>query len=199
MARYRGSISKISRNLGVVLDGYPKTERIKRRYGSGQHGQARKKYSDYAIQLREKQKVRVTYGLLEKQFRRYYEFAQQRKGDTGTILLQRLESRLDNVLYRSGLVESRPQSRQMIVHGHILVNGRKVDVPSFICRQGDTVTIREKSQKLFKGLQEGRAPVVPHWLTVDNNALSVIYNATPAREDIDPTFQENLIVEYYSR
>ena len=199
MARYRGSVCKLSRSVGVPLDGYPKTERMKRTYGPGQHGQARKKPSEYALQLQEKQKVRYTYGLSEKQFRKYYDIAQSKKGVTGTVFLQRLESRLDNILYRSGLVMTRPQSRQAITHGHIRVNGRKVDIPSYIMKIGDEITIREASKKFIRTQTDSNANTVSDWLDVDDVGLSVRFKALPERSEIDQSFKEQLIIEYYSR
>ena len=201
MARYRGSVTKLSRNEGVGLDGFPKCAVLKRPYGSGQHGQARKKLSEYALQLREKQKVKRTYGLLEKQFRRNYAISIRKKGVTGTIMLQRLEARLDSILYRSTLANSRPQSRQLIAHGHILINGKKTDIPSYILKAGDVITVRERSKAFFKSLQPLRRAVadIPVWLNVDTEALTVTVNALPEREEIDRTFKEALIIEFYSR
>ncbi len=199
MARYTKSVTKLARNSGGTLDGFPKTENLKREYGSGQHGQARKKLSEYAIQLREKQKVKRTYGIQEKQFRRYYKDAVRRTGVTGTTLLQRLESRLDNIVYRTGLAYSRPQSRQLVTHGHILVNGQRVNVPSYILKPGDEITIRERSKKLLTELQEGRSPVVPEWLSVDSKALTARFAAIPERQDLDQSINEQLIIEFYSR
>ncbi|MBK8189375.1 MAG: 30S ribosomal protein S4 [Vampirovibrionales bacterium] len=199
MARYRESIRKLARNTGGTLDGYPKSENLRRAYPSGQHGQARKKLSEYAVQLKEKQKVRRIYGILEKPFRTAYKKAVRKKGVTGTLLLQSLESRLDNILYRSGLAQSRPQSRQLISHCHILVNGRKVNVPSYQMKIGDIITVRERSKALFRSLQEGRSPVTPSWLEVDAAALAVRFAAVPMREEIDPTLNEHLIIEFYSR
>lgn len=199
MARYRGSVTKQARNSGGTLDGYPKTDNLRRPYPSGQHGQARKKLSEYAIQLREKQKVRRTYGLLEKQFRKVYAYATSRKGVTGTILLQRLEMRLDNIFYRSGLAISRPQARQIIVHGHVLVNGQKVNVPSYLMKPGDIITIRERSKEMVKNLQEGRSPHVPNWIETDAKNLMAKFVSVPEREEMDQTINEQLIIEYYSR
>ena len=200
MARFRGSIRKLSRNSGGTLDGYPKTENLRRGYPSGQHGQGRQKLSEYATQLKEKQKVRRTYGVLEKPFRRYYQSAIRKKGVTGTILLQTLESRLDNVLYRSGLVISRSHARQLIVHGHILINSRKVDIPSYQLKLNDEIAVRARSQKVFKTFQEsGSRPPVPAWLDVDTDKLKVRFAAVPERQDIDATLNEQLIIEFYSR
>jgi small subunit ribosomal protein S4 len=171
----------------------------KKPYATGQHGQARKKLSEYAIQLREKQKVRRMYGVQEKQFRKYYEKATRTTGVTGTIIFQLLEARLDNVLYRSGLVPSRAQARQMIGHGHFLVNGRKVDIPSVQLKPGDVITPKEKSKELIKQLSEIATTATPRWLDVDKDNLAIRVNAKVEREDVDATLKEALIVEYYSR
>lgn len=202
MARYRESIFKQSRRAGAVLDISPKAAKMKRTAAPGQHGAARKKLSEYGIQLAEKQKVRRTYGLLEKQFRRVYERAVRKQGVTGTILLQLLESRLDNVLYRSGLATTRPQGRQLIAHGHVQVNGQKVDIASYQLKPGDMLLVREKSKSIFKHVQETNphhSPLVPHWLEVDENNMVVKFKNVPEREDIDKSINEALIIEYYSR
>lgn len=202
MARYRDSIFKQSRRAGAVLDISPKAARMKNSNPPGQHGAARKKLSEYALQLAEKQKVRRTYGLLEKQFHRTYERAVRKKGVTGTILLQLLECRLDNILYRSGLATTRPQARQYIVHGHVQVNGQKVDIASYQMKPGDILTVREKSRAILKQLQEANphhSPMVPHWLEVDDTNMVAKFKAIPEREDLDQTINEALIIEYYSR
>jgi len=168
----------------------------------GQHGAARKKQSEFAIQLAEKQKVRRTYGLLEKQFRRTYDRAVRKQGVTGTILLQLLECRLDNILYRSGLATTRPQARQLVAHGHVQVNGHKVDIASYQMKPGDILLVREKSRAFVKQLQETNPhhnAVVPHWLEVDADNMVVKFASIPAREDMDQTINEALIIEYYSR
>jgi small subunit ribosomal protein S4 len=202
LARNRESLFKQSRRAGQILDITPKTAKMKRTTPPGQHGAARKKLSEYAIQLAEKQKVRRTYGLMEKQFRRTYDRAVRKPGVTGTILLQLLESRLDNVLYRSGLISSRPQGRQMICHGHVEVNGHKVDIASYQVKPGDFITVREKSRAIFKNLRElspHAAPTPPHWMDVDADNLVAKVKAIPEREDIDATINEALIIEFYSR
>jgi len=168
----------------------------------GQHGAARKKQSEFAIQLAEKQKVRRTYGLLEKQFRRTYDRAVRKQGVTGTILLQLLECRLDNILYRSGLATTRPQARQLVSHGHVQVNGHKVDIASYQMKPGDILTVREKSRAFLKQLQESNphhSALVPHWLEVDETNMVVKFKSIPEREDMDQTINEALIIEYYSR
>jgi small subunit ribosomal protein S4 len=199
LARYRQSIRKLARNSGGTLDGYPKTQGMKRSYPSGQHGQARKKKSEFAIQLLEKQKVKRTYGVLEKQFSRYYKYAVARPGVTGTVLLQRLESRLDNIVYRGGFGYSRPQARQLISHGHVLVNGQKVDIPSYIMKPGDVITVRERSKEFVnQQIASFNAPI-PSWLEVDNNVPSIKFMAVPEREEMDQSINEQLIIEFYSR
>ncbi len=202
MARYRDSIFKQSRRAGTVLDISPKAAKMKNPNPPGQHGAARKKLSEYAVQLAEKQKVRRTYGLMEKQFRRTYEKAVRKQGVTGTILLQLLECRLDNILFRSGLATTRPQSRQLVSHGHVQVNGQKVDIASYQMKPGDILSIREKSKALTKNLQAANphhSPLVPHWLEVDDTNMVVKFKSTPEREDMDQTINEALIIEYYSR
>lgn len=199
MARYRKSIQKLARNTGGTLDGYPKTHNLRRPYPSGQHGQARKKKSEYALQLLEKQKVRRTYGVQEKQFVKYYEYAVRRKGVTGTVLLQRLETRLDNIVYRAGFGYSRPQARQLVSHGHVNVNGKRVDVPSYILKPEDVVSVREKSKAIVTANTEGYAPIIPTWMTVDTNAMTASLQTIPEREEMDPDINEQLIIEFYSR
>ena len=166
----------------------------------GQHGTARKKISEYGIQLREKQKVRRAYGMLEKQFRNYYEKAAAGKESTGFALLKMLELRLDNVIYRVGLGVSRAEARQIVNHGHITVNGRKVNIPSYQVKVGDVIAVKESKQALemfasLKGLKVN----TPKWLEFDTNSLTGKVLALPEREDIDLNIQEHLIVEYYSR
>ena len=208
MARYTGSVCRLCRREGCKL--FLKGEKC---YGEkctlnnratppGQHGQARqRKMSEYGTQLREKQKAKRAYGVLENQFHRYFLEADRQKGITGENLLVLLERRLDNVVYRVGFGASRPMARQLVLHGHILVNGKKVNVPSFLVKAGDVITIREKSaeSEYFKGLREGTGKVMPSWLVIDAANLKVTVEAMPKREDVDLTIQENLIVEHYSR
>ena len=168
----------------------------------GEHGQARqRKQSEYGIQLREKQKARRAYGVLETQFHHYFEQAERTKGITGENLLSLLELRLDNVVYRLGLGASRPQARQLVRHGHIRVNGKKVNIPSYQVKVNDVITIRERSQEMehFKAMREGTSRVIPKWLTLDAENLKATVVALPQREDVDLTLQEHLIVELYSR
>lgn len=207
MARYTDSVCKLCRNEGVKL--FLKGSRCyttkcaieRRRYGPGQHGQERKKQSEYALQLREKQKVRRLYLVLERQFASYFEVAsKQKKVPTGLKLLQLLESRLDNVVYRSGLTPSRKQARQLILHGHFTVDGKCVTIPSFQLKTSQVVSVADGSKKLVKELVEANPmPVKPNWMDVDLDNLKASLINLPQREDLDPTIREALIVEYYSR
>jgi small subunit ribosomal protein S4 len=167
----------------------------------GQHGTGRRKLSEYGLQLREKQKARRIYGVLEKQFANYFVKAEKMKGITGENLLQLLERRLDNVVYRLGFAQSRPQARQLVRHGHITVNGRKVNIPSFLVDLDDIVAVKAKSAsevEHFKLLKEGTGRTVAPWLEVNYEALEAKVVSLPSREDIDVEIQEHLIVEYYS-
>jgi len=211
MARHTDAVCKLCRREGMKL--FLKGDRCftkcpleKKNYPPGQHGptrRTRRKVSDYGRQLREKQKVRRIYGVYERQFRRYFRQAVQAKGMTGTALLQLLERRLDNVVYRMGLASSRAQARQLVTHGHIMVNGHKVDIASYSVRPGDVITVKERSRKspYFKDLAEdfGRKQTPPKWLSVNTDEMSATVVALPEREDIDITINEQLIVEYYSR
>lgn len=206
MARHTEAVCKICRNEGkkLFLKGNrcfsAKCSVAKRPYGSGQHGQNRKKLSEFAVHLREKQKVRHSYLVSEKQFHRYYKFAMKKKGVTGTVLLQNLESRLDSIIATAGLTAGRKQSRQLIRHRHFTVNGRIVDIPSYKVKPGDEVSVKVKSSKLIKEIVE-TLPEQPelNWLSVDKNNLKIKVNSLPEREDLDPTIKEQLIVEYYSK
>ncbi|HQE05348.1 MAG: 30S ribosomal protein S4 [Tepidanaerobacteraceae bacterium] len=208
MARYTGPVCRLCRREGVKL--YLKGDRcysskcaIERRgYPPGQHGQMRRKASEYGLQLREKQKARRIYGVLERQFRSYYEEAVRQKGVTGENLLRLLESRLDNVIYRMGFAPSRPQARQIVRYGHVEVNGKRVTIPSYLVKEKDVIAIREKSRSLgmFKEIAEaGESKVVPEWLSVNFETLTGQVNYLPNREDIDVPLQEQLIVELYSK
>ena len=163
--------------------------------------QRRKKVSEYGAQLKEKQKVRFIYGVLEKQFRHYFEKASNMKGVTGENMLSLLELRLDNVVYRLGLAKTRRMARQVVGHGHIRVNGNKVDIPSYQVKVGDVITLRQRSQEyeIFKALREGTSVLTPKWLTFDAQNLTGKVSALPSRDDIDYEVQENMIVEFYSR
>jgi len=209
MARYTKAVCRLCRREGTKL--YLKGERcytdkcvITKRPGKpGEHSQERRgKMSDHGLQLREKQKVRRTYGLQEKQFRRYFKEAERKQGITGENFLKILESRLDNVIYRLNLARSRPEARQIVLHGHVLVNNRRVNIPSFLVKEGDVVSIKEKSRGLahikeILETNEGRG--VPSWLEVDLEKGTGKVLGEPRREDLDMEFEEHLIVEYYSR
>jgi small subunit ribosomal protein S4 len=201
MARYTGPITKKSRRLGVDLVGFDKAYE-RRPYPPGQHGRGRQKESEYRLQLHEKQKARYTYGILEKQFRRYYEEANRTQGKTGEALLQILESRLDNVVYRAGLARTRRHARQLVVHGHFLVNGRKVNVPSYRVAAYDVIDVRPKSQEMTPFIiareTQGERPV-PAWLEVLPGQLRILVHQLPVRQQIDTPVQEQLIVELYSK
>ena len=209
MARYTGAVCRLCRREGQKL--FLKGDRCytdkcaleRRSYAPGQHGNARnKKLSEYGVQLREKQKARRYYGVLESQFAEYFEMANKRKGMTGENLLAILESRLDNVVYRLGFAMSRAEARQLVRHGHFTINGKKVNIPSYLVSVGETVELKESSRSLdkFKGSLEANASrVVPKWLDMDktHNVAKVV--AVPAREDIDLPIEEHLIVELYSK
>jgi small subunit ribosomal protein S4 len=203
MARHTGPRDKISRRFGVPLFG-PTKALERRNFPPGQHGLrgGRRKKSDYAIALGEKQKLRFQYGLLERQFRLYYEEAARRRGVTGEILLQLLELRLDNVCYRLGFANTRTAARQFVGHGHVMVNGRRVDIPSCQCRPGDVIKIVDKpsSQQLaLRMMDVTQAVPLVDWLTLDREKLQGTVARVPAREDIAPIVNEQLIVELYSR
>ena len=208
MARYTGSVCRLCRRVGTKL--FLKGDRCysekcsvtKRHTPPGMHGQSRRKQSEYGIQLREKQKCRRAYGVLESQFRKYFDMATNMRGVTGENMLCLLERRLDNVVYRLGLGESRPMARQIVMHGHIRVNGKKVDIPSYLVKPGDVITVKEHSRDMenLKALKEqGTSKLVPKWLEMDAENLTGRVIAQPQRDDIDLTIEEHLIVEYYSR
>ena len=201
MARYTGPITKKSRRLKVDLVGGDAAFE-KRPYAPGQHGRGRIKESEYLLQLREKQKARFTYGVMEKQFYRYYVEASRRQGKTGDNLLQLLETRLDNVVYRAGFARTRRQARQLVVHGHFLVNGKKVDIPSFQVTDHDIVDVREKSLELtplIVARETHGERVVPAWLEAIPTRMRILVHQLPTRAQIDLPVQEQLIVEYYSK
>jgi small subunit ribosomal protein S4 len=213
MARYTGPVCKLCRREGekLFLKGArclsPKCSFERRSYPPGEHGRdsqfRRGRASDFSLQLREKQKARRIYGILERQFRRYFHQAQSRPGLTGANLLIMLESRLDNVIYRMGLADSRNHARQLVQHGHFMINGIKTNVPSYLVRPGDEVTIRDGSRKrkYFREIQpyiEAR-PTPPEWVTLDANALKGTIVRMPERREIDSPINDQLIVEYYSR
>lgn len=199
--RYTESKAKRCRAVGVNLYGNAKFDRMISRgtYPPGQHGQKKRKMSDFGEHLLEKQKIRWTYGLSEKQIVRLYMEASSAKADTGSVLLQLLEQRLDNIVFRSGLFASRDQARQIISHGHVIVNGKKLNVPSARLRPGDEITFKEKSRALVKGMSAGLQHLKPDWLEVHAEEPRIKFSSIPQREDIDQTFRENLVVEFYSR
>jgi small subunit ribosomal protein S4 len=209
MARYIGPVCRLCRREGMKL--FLKGERCytdkcaieKRNVPPGQHGRARKaKMVGYGIQLREKQKVKRTYGVLENQFRRYFEAADRQRGITGELLLQMLERRLDNVVYRLGFATSRPQARQLVRHGHFTVNGKKVDIPSYAVRQGDTVAVRATSGQnptIQHAMEEVKGRGIPEWLVLEPAGLAGKVSQLPTREQINLPVQEQLIVELYSK
>lgn len=200
MARYTGPKNKLFRNWGVKDLSNRKLTSSMRQTASGQHGAVRKKLSEYALHLNEKQKIRLTYLVSEKQFAKYYTEATRRKGVTGTLLLQLLESRLDNVLFRSGFGVTRSQSRQIVNHGHVLVNGKKVDIPSYLVKAGDVITVRSKSSDFIKSVIESiDVACAPAWMTIDRDALKITFDRMPEREELDPDFKEQLVIEYYSK
>lgn len=201
MARYTGPKHKACRRARTPLCQSKKCPVDRRPYPPGEHGRGRIRESDYQVQLREKQKLRVMYGVLERQFRRYYEEADRLPGVTGDRLLQILESRLDNVVWRAGLAATRPQARQLVNHGHFLVNGKKVDIPSFQVRQGDVVTVKEASRDLviIQHAVDTLDRPSPEWLDVDLGERRVTVRDLPSRDQIDTAIQEQLIVELYSK
>ncbi|MBE5821597.1 MAG: 30S ribosomal protein S4 [Clostridiales bacterium] len=208
MARYTGEACRICRREGQKL--FLKGQRCytdkcavtRRAYGPGQHGQKRKKMSEYGMQLREKQKTKSFYGVLEGQFRKYFEMASNKKGVTGENLLQILESRLDNVVYRLGFGSSRPQARMLVTHGHFEVNGKKVNIPSYLLKEGDVITLKETSRQdaIFKeNIAVNAKKAMPSWLEADiENYVGKVVKL-PARDEIDLPVEERLIVELYSK
>jgi small subunit ribosomal protein S4 len=203
MARYTGPKSKISRRYGVPLFG-PTKALERKNYPPGMHGPkgARRKLSDYATALAEKQKLRFQYGLMERQFRRYFETALRKRGVTGETLLQMLETRLDNVVYRLGFANSRSAARQLVSHGHVLVNNRKVNVSSYNLRAGDLVTVKDRpsSRRLAtRNLELTQIHTVPDWLVLDKDQFQGKVVRIPSREEIAPIVNEQLVVELYSR
>lgn len=202
MARYTGPRSKKSRRYGTALFG-PSKAMERRPYAPGQHGEkSRRKLSEYAVALGEKQKLKLMYGVLEKQFRLYFEKAQSKRGVTGVLLLQALEARLDNIVYRLGFANSRRAARQMVSHGHVRVNGKKVTIPSYSTRPGETIEIVDKPQarKLaLKFVEMTQIAPTPDWLAVDKEAYKGEVKRVPTREEIAPVANEQLVVELYSR
>jgi len=204
MARYTGPKGKLVRKFGENVFGNPKFDKLlsNKPYPPGQHGMSRKKVSDYGVQLKEKQKLKIMYGLLERQFRKYFKKAERMQGVTGENLLKLLESRLDNTIFRLGLAVSRTQARQLVLHRHITVNGKIVNIPSFILSKGDTVQVREKSRKLsvfHESLKKARTESMYPWLNLDKAQLTGEFLYAPQRDEIPVNIQENMIVELYSK
>lgn len=208
MARYRGSVCRLCRREGTKL--FLKGERCysdkcaleRRNYPPGQHGQARSKFTEYAIQLREKQKLKRMYGLLESQFKKYFHLAERSRAITGERLLQLLEQRLDNVVYRLGFATSRAEARQLVRHGHFLVDGKKVDIPSYLVKPGQEISVREKSRKIARivdALESARRRGVPDWLEVNPDEFRGRLKAIPTRDEIAVPVDEKLVVELYSK
>jgi small subunit ribosomal protein S4 len=202
MARYTGPRVRISRRFGVPIFG-PSKYLERRNYPPGVHGpKSRRKLTDYALGLMEKQKLRYYYGLMERQFRRVYEQALRRRGVTGEQMLQILETRLDNVVYHLGFANTRAAARQMVTHGHITVNGRKVNVPSYALKVRDVVAVRQHNvsrQLALRNLELATARAVPEWLSLDKEALRGVVLRIPTRDEINPIANEQAVVEFYSR
>jgi small subunit ribosomal protein S4 len=202
MARYTGPRVRISRRFGVPIFG-PSKYLERRNYGPGVHGpKSRRKFTDYALGLIEKQKLRYYYGLMERQFRGVYERALRRRGVTGETMLQILETRLDNVVYHLGFANTRAAARQMVCHGHVRVNGRKVDIPSFALKVNDTIEVKDNNvarQLATRGLEISTSRTVPEWLSLNKDAFKGVVMRIPTRDDIQPIANEQAVVEFYSR
>ena len=205
MAKSTIAKGKLVRKFGENIFGNPKYDRLlnKKPYNPGQHGQSRRaKLSNYGLQLREKQKIKFMYGLLEKQFRLTFKRAEKLKGETGTNMLQLLESRLDNVVHRLGFAISRPAARQLVSHKHILLNGRLVNIPSLTLKPGDIISVREKSKKMdciMDSMKQIKGDIELSWLSLDKAKMSGTFVAIPEREDMNLTLNEQLVVELYSK
>lgn len=208
MARYRGPVEKLERRLGVDL-GLKGERRLngksameKRPYAPGQHGQRRTKISEYGLQLREKQKAKFMYGISEKQFRSLFKEANRKDGNTGSLLIQLLEQRLDNVVYRMGFATTRASARQFVNHGHVVVDGKRVDIPSFRVKAGQKIEIREKSKanpQIVRALELTNQTGMVEWVEVDKDKVFGIYTRIPERDEISIPVEERLIVELYSK
>ena len=205
MAKSNKSKGKLVRKFGENIFGNPKYDRLLNRkpYSPGQHGQSRRsKLSNYGIQLQEKQKIKFMYGLLEKQFRLTFERAEKMKGETGTNMLQILESRLDNIVYRLGFAPSRPAARQLVSHKHFLVNNKIVNISSFIVKPGDVIEVREKSRKMdiiLESMRRIKGDMDLSWLSLDKAKMKGTFNAVPDRDEMQLTINEQLVVELYSK
>ncbi len=201
-SRIRG---KLVRKFGVNVFGNPKYDRLLNRkpYAPGQHGQTRRRrLSNYGVQLQEKQKIKFMYGLLEKQFRNYFTKAENMSGETGTNLLQMLESRLDNIVYRISFAPTRPAARQLVNHGHFLVNDKRVNIPSYILKSGDKIQVREKSKKMdliLDSMKRIKGDIDLPWLELDKGKMQGSFLGMPERDQIDQTIKEQLVVELYSK
>ena len=203
MARYKGPRARMCRRLDYPVFESPKFGNIRKNYAPGQHGQnSRGKLSNYGIQLREKQRIKYLYGVLEKQFRNYFKKATNKEGPTGNNLLIMLESRLDNTIYRLGLAPTRRAARQMISHKHFLINSKVINIPSYLLDEGDVIKVRDKSKKINIFQDSMRRIKGDHptpWLTIDKGQLSGVFNELPDREDIPEPVNEQLVVELYSK
>ncbi len=207
MSRYTGPVCKLCRREGQKL--FLKGERCyfkcafeRRNYAPGQHGQIREKQKDYGIRLREKQKIRRIYGILEKQFRRYFHAAERQRGVTGENLLRMLESRFDNIVYRSGFASSRAEARQLVLHNHFTINGQKVNVPSYLTRAGDVIQVKEGSRgidRIERAMEATQQRGISEWLEVDQDKMQVTIKALPTREQVPESIEEQMVVELYSK
>jgi len=207
MARYIGPVCKLCRREGQKL--FLKGERCyfkcafeRRGYPPGQHGQSRDKQKDYGIRLREKQKIRRIYGIMEKQFKRYFNLAERQRGVTGENLLRMLESRLDNMVYRAGLASSRAEARQLVLHNHFIVNAQKVNIPSYLTKAGDTIQVKEGSRgmdKVGRAIETAEQRGIPEWLELNKDTLLLTIRALPTRDQVPESIQEQLVVELYSK
>lgn len=201
-SRIRG---KLVRKFGVNVFGNPKYDRLLNRkpYAPGQHGQTRRRrLSNYGVQLQEKQKIKFMYGLLEKQFKNYFTKAEKMSGETGTNLLQMLESRLDNIVYRISFAPTRPAARQLVNHGHFLINDKRVNIPSYILKSGDKIQVREKSKKMdliLDSMKRIKGDIDLPWLELDKGKMQGSFLGMPERDQIDQTIKEQLVVELYSK
>ena len=208
MARYTGPVEKLERRLGVSLE--LKGERRlagksaldRRPYAPGQHGQRRAKISEYGQQLREKQKIKYYYGVLEKQFRKFFKEANRQEGSTGENLIKLLERRLDNVVYRMGFATTRRFARQLVTHGHVLVNGKKVNIPSYLVKEGDRIEIKEKSKnnpQIKRAVELSAQTGIAPWVDVDKEKFVGVFTRIPEREEVNIPVEERLVVELYSK
>ena len=207
MARYTGPVCKLCRREGQKL--FLKGERCyfkcafeRRGYAPGEHGQSREKQKDYGIRLREKQKIRRIYGILERQFRKYFHTAERQKGITGENLLRMLESRFDNMVYRSGFASSRAEARQLVLHNHFVVNGQKVNIPSYMTKAGDVIQVKERSrsiERIERAMESVQQRGIPEWLELDQDRMQVIVKTLPTRDQVPESIEEQLVVELYSK